>query len=178
MQATKTVILTVRCSKANEGREHSERVCVFIRRRSVCLIPCRPRLDNQRPDLTLRWGHGAIDTAKELAGLGRLAGCAACLSLLCCLLLVAVEKRADGRDGGWIGIAGSSFQEINPIQAPEGWECESWGQAPFPIPDAPIPIGRTRFLPLLLSLGCWAGAADLDFACPSDMQVMPALSLG
>lgn len=95
-----------------------------------------------------------------------------------CCWLPWKRGRMDGRDGGWIGIAGSSVQEINPIQAPEGWECESWGLAPFPIPDAPLLIGRTRFLPLLLSLGCWAGAADLDFACPSDMQVMPALSLG
>lgn len=58
---------------------------------------------------------------------------------------------------------------------------KSRGRAPFPIPDAPPPIGRAR------SSRCsppWAagplalGLRNLDFACPSDMQVMPALSLG
>lgn len=103
---TKTVILIVRVVKS-EGRDTtSECVCVFIRRRSMCLLPCPPRLDNERPDLTLRYGHGAIDAAKS-------AGWAGLACRLCCLLLllVAVEKRADGRDGGWTGIAGSRVKK-------------------------------------------------------------------
>lgn len=81
-------------------------------------------------------------------------------------------------DGTGAGLELRALASRNSIQAPEGWECESWGRAPFPIPGAPAPIGCGPLLPLLPSLGHWAGPAEFRLCMSSDMQVMPALSLG
>lgn len=115
---------------------------------------------------------GQLTLQKALAGLGWLAGCAACC---CCCWLPWKRGRMDGTGLDW--NCGLSRQEIASKHLRAG-NAESWGRAPFPIPGAPVPIGCGPLLPLLPSLGRWAGPAEFRLCMPSDMQVMPALSLG
>lgn len=82
------------------------------------------------------------------------------LLLLACWWLPWKRERVDGTG---TGLELRALASRNSIQAPEGWECESWGRAPFPIPGAPAPIGCGPLLPLPPSLGLlgrWAGAAE------------------
>lgn len=143
------------CSKAKVGTQRAS-VCLFDGAASVCLLPCQPRLDNQRPDLTLRWGHGPrlLTLQKALAGLGWLAG----------LILLAAAAGCRGKEGREDGTGldwncGLSRQEIasKHLRAGNGGELGSgscthpWCTSshwPWPTaPAAPLP-------------GLWAGPAE------------------